>query len=72
MKFISYLLGQADFVQAWECVEDPLHAAPLYAGAGLLQDLVLDCVPLPHVTEQLPYDDQLPQFPFTAIVILLH
>jgi hypothetical protein len=38
---------------------------PPFVGAGLLQSLVLVCVPPPHPRVQLSNEDHRPQFPFS-------
>ena len=60
-----YSLGQGTIVQDWVDEADPTQLAPLWAGAGEEHVLDLSCVPVAHVTEQLPHDPQLAQFPST-------
>lgn len=45
-------------LQEVELVVDPLQPFPPYAGRGFVQDRDRDFVPLAHVFEQLPQEDQ--------------
>jgi len=40
-----------------------MQSDPPLEGGGLLQPLVLNCLPPPQVTLQAPHEDQAPQFP---------
>ena len=50
----SHLPSHAASVHDLVSSVSPMQSAPLPSGVGLLQDLVLVCSPLPHVTEQSP------------------
>ena len=60
------LPGQLCVLQDCEEVEDPAQEFPPLAGAGLLQDLDRDWVPLAHDLVHPPYEPQAPQFPWTT------
>jgi hypothetical protein len=61
-----YLLMQTWVLQSRELASDPEQVAPPYWGEGLVQDLDLDWVPPPHVTEHIPYEPQPDQDPSTV------
>ena len=60
-----HLLGQKCVLQSWLLLVAPVHGAPLYCGAGFVQDLELLCVPPPHETEHFPHEDQVVNLPST-------
>lgn len=45
----------------------PMHGSPSGSGGGWVQDLTLDWLPFPHVTEHEPHSDQSVQLPSTEI-----
>ena len=52
-------------LQACDSDADPTQAAPPFAGAGLLQTRLLDCVPLAQLLVHVLHADQSPQLPLT-------
>lgn len=64
---VSYnLLGQYCVLQVRVLSLSPLQSFPPLEGGGLLQLLVILCVPPPHVFVHSFHRLQLPQFPFTV------
>ena len=64
----GHLLGHGTFVSHF-CVYEanPTHNLPPWAGAGLVQVLALDWLPIPHVTEHFPQSLNLLHAPLTNI-----
>lgn len=60
------LLGQYCVLQVRVLSLSPLQSSPPLEGGGLLQILVILCVPPPHVSVHSVHRLQLPQFPFTV------
>lgn len=60
------LLGQYCVLQVRVLSLSPLQSFPPLEGGGLLQILVILCVPPPHVFVHSVHRLQLPQFPFTV------
>lgn len=58
--------GHGLSLHTWVCVSVPSHCGPSNAGGGLLQSLILDCIPLPQVSLQGLHGSQDPQLPATA------
>ena len=61
------LLGQEKSLHFFTSLYSPkcLQSFPPYVGDGLLQNLILSCVPPPHDTEQRLNCDQGPKAPST-------
>jgi hypothetical protein len=67
--FYKNLLGQWCVLQSCDFFVSPLHFFPPCWGAGLVQDLLLSCFPVPQVKLQVPQADQDEKPPSTEIII---